>query len=101
MSRLVRRWCEGGAHASGEGEVSPVRGFLDVELARAPVAEAPVFRIATRPLKPLYVQARHLNEQRRWAALGQSRTSADVCGRTVSPPNADMTGSPRDVAEGP
>jgi hypothetical protein len=34
-------------------------------------------------------------------ALGQTRTSADVCGTTASPPKADMPGSSSDVAEGP
>jgi hypothetical protein len=33
--------------------------------------------------------------------LGQTLTSADVCDTTASPPKADMTGSPSDVAEGP
>src|SRR5215510_11580323 len=32
---------------------------------------------------------------------GQTRTSADVSDTTASPSEADMTGSPRDVAEGP
>jgi hypothetical protein len=32
---------------------------------------------------------------------GQTRTSADVCDMTASPPRADMTESPRGVAEGP
>jgi len=32
------------------------------------------------------------------SALGQTRTSADVCDTTASPPEADMTGSPGDVA---
>src|SRR5215510_7136769 len=32
---------------------------------------------------------------------GHTRTSADVCDTTASPREADMTGSPRDVAEGP
>jgi hypothetical protein len=31
----------------------------------------------------------------------QTRTSANVCDTIASPPVADMTGSPRDVAEGP
>src|SRR5215470_9467964 len=31
---------------------------------------------------------------------GQTRTSADVCGKTASPPKADVPGSPREVAEG-
>ena len=31
---------------------------------------------------------------------GQTRTSADVCDTTASPLEVDMTGSPRDVAEG-
>jgi hypothetical protein len=30
--------------------------------------------------------------------MGQTRTSADVCSTTGSPPEADMTGSPSDVA---
>ena len=33
--------------------------------------------------------------------LGQTRTSADVCGTTASPPEADISGLPSDVAEGP
>src|SRR5262245_14107103 len=33
--------------------------------------------------------------------LGQTRTSADVCSTTATPPIADMPGSPSDVAEGP
>src|SRR5262245_24208803 len=33
--------------------------------------------------------------------MGHTRTSADVCNTTASPPEADMTGSPSDVAEGP
>jgi len=33
--------------------------------------------------------------------MGQTRTSGDVCHATASPPEADMTGSPRDVAEVP
>jgi hypothetical protein len=35
------------------------------------------------------------------SAQGQTRTSADVCGTSASPPIADMPGSPSDVAEGP
>jgi len=35
------------------------------------------------------------------SAKGQTRTSADVCDTTASPPEADMPDSPRDVAEGP
>src|SRR5262245_27856676 len=34
-------------------------------------------------------------------ALGQTRTSADVCGTTASPSEADIPGSPSDVAEVP
>src|SRR5215471_13539309 len=33
--------------------------------------------------------------------IGQDRTSADVCDTTASPPEADVTRSPGDVAEGP
>src|SRR5215470_10302746 len=33
--------------------------------------------------------------------MRQTRTSADVCDTTASPPNADMPGSPNDIAEGP
>ena len=33
--------------------------------------------------------------------MGQTRTSADVCDTTASPPEADMTELPRDVAEMP
>ena len=33
--------------------------------------------------------------------MSQTRTSAHVCDTTASPPEADMTGSPRDVAEVP
>src|SRR5215475_13676818 len=32
--------------------------------------------------------------------IGQDRTSADVCDTTASPPEADVTRSPGDVAEG-
>jgi len=35
------------------------------------------------------------------SAPGQTRTSAHVCGTTASPPEADVTGSPSDVAEVP
>ena len=34
-------------------------------------------------------------------SIGQTRTSADVCGTTSSPLEADMTGSPSDVVEVP
>ena len=37
----------------------------------------------------------------RESVKGQTRTSVDVCDTTGSPPEADMTGSPRDVAEVP
>ena len=33
--------------------------------------------------------------------MGQTRTSAQVCDTTASPPEADMTGSLGDVAEVP
>jgi len=33
--------------------------------------------------------------------MGHTRKSADVCDTTASLPEADLTGSPRDVAEGP
>jgi len=33
--------------------------------------------------------------------MGLTRTSADVCDTTASPPGADMRGSPSDVAEVP
>jgi len=33
--------------------------------------------------------------------MGQTRTLADVCDTTASPLEADMTRSPRDVADGP
>src|SRR5262245_23823547 len=39
--------------------------------------------------------------ERAMSELGHTRTSADVCGTTASLPEADMTGSPRDVAEVP
>src|SRR5262245_62680160 len=33
--------------------------------------------------------------------MGQTRTSANVCGTTASPPEADFAESLRDLAEGP
>jgi len=44
--------------------------------------------------KPLATHGRTIHS-------GQTRTSADVCDTTASPPEADMTGSPSDVAEVP
>src|SRR5262245_27415542 len=35
------------------------------------------------------------------SAWGQTRTSADVCHTTASPPNADMKALPREVAKVP
>jgi hypothetical protein len=34
-------------------------------------------------------------------SIGQTRTSAEVCGTSASPAKPDMPGSPSDVAEGP
>jgi len=39
------------------------------------------------------------NPEQRMSQLGQTLTSADACGTTASPPEADMPGSPSDVAE--
>src|SRR5215510_7268902 len=41
------------------------------------------------------------NPERRMSQMGQTLTSADVCGTTASPSEADMTRSPLDVAEVP
>src|SRR5262245_50645225 len=46
-------------------------------------------------------RAQRFNDGRPRNASGQTRTSADVCEKTASPPKADMPGSPSDVAQVP
>jgi len=48
-----------------------------------------------------YAATGPLRQTGRKSALGQTRTSADVCGTTASPPKADVLRSLTDVAEGP
>src|SRR5262245_18547422 len=54
-------------------------------------------RAALSPLRP----ASRLLQMPCMTALGHTRKSADVCDTTASLPEADLTRSPRDVAEGP